>query len=213
MPSSITDIFKAQLGKYIVFFKADIQTDTQWQVSGILTKNALEKVTTHLIEKLVFPSIDGSDRFECWHTEPLVPHPESNLNESDWFWLDMAAGIPELAPEISEAFIPQMLNLDNYNAINFKKGCFTGQEIIARMRYLGKLKKRMTLLESSSPLTLKPGSWLLDQNKNKIAHVVRSLTSKSGYSLTQAVLSIEIKEKKADTQFFDESGIALRISH
>lgn len=62
-----------------------------------------------------------------------------------WDWAQIRAGIPSLAPETVEAFIPQMLNLDVLNAINFKKGCYPGQEIIARMKYLGKLKQRMYL--------------------------------------------------------------------
>jgi folate-binding protein YgfZ len=48
-----------------------------------------------------------------------------------------------LQEETSGIFIPQMLNLDYLNAISFKKGCYTGQEIVARMKYLGTLKRRM----------------------------------------------------------------------
>lgn len=60
-----------------------------------------------------------------------------------WAWLDIMAGIPSVHPETSEAFVPQMANLEIVGGVNFKKGCYPGQEIVARMQYLGKLKQRM----------------------------------------------------------------------
>jgi len=62
-----------------------------------------------------------------------------------WDWLEIQAGIPEVSPATVEAFVPQMLNLDLLNGINFKKGCYTGQEIVARTHYLGKVKRRTLL--------------------------------------------------------------------
>ena len=60
-----------------------------------------------------------------------------------WSWLDIRAGQPSVVPETSETFVPQMANLDIIGGVNFKKGCYPGQEIVARMQYLGKLKQRM----------------------------------------------------------------------
>lgn len=59
-----------------------------------------------------------------------------------WDWLEIQAGIPEIYPGTQEAFVPQMVNLDALGGINFKKGCYTGQEIVARTHYLGKVKRR-----------------------------------------------------------------------
>lgn len=72
------------------------------------------------------------------------------VGRSSWEWLDLQAGLPSIHSATSEEFIPQMLNLDILNALNFKKGCYPGQEIIARMRYLGKLKQRMFLGHSDT---------------------------------------------------------------
>jgi len=72
------------------------------------------------------------------------------LDTRHWKLLDIHAGIPNIYPETVEMFIPQMLNLQVLNGINFKKGCYTGQEIVARMQYLGKLKRRMYLAHSDS---------------------------------------------------------------
>ncbi len=57
--------------------------------------------------------------------------------------LDIRAGLPSIDPANSERFVPQMLNLDRLAGIGFTKGCYTGQEVVARMQYLGKLKRRM----------------------------------------------------------------------
>jgi folate-binding protein YgfZ len=60
-----------------------------------------------------------------------------------WRLLDIQAGIPVIYSQTCEAFVPQMVNLQLIDGVSFKKGCYTGQEIVARMQYLGKLKRRM----------------------------------------------------------------------
>ncbi len=67
----------------------------------------------------------------------------SAVGTAAWDWLDIQDGIPVVHAETSEAFVPQMANLDALDGINFKKGCYPGQEIVARMHYLGRLKQRM----------------------------------------------------------------------
>lgn len=74
-----------------------------------------------------------------------------------WAWLDIMAGIPVVHPETSEAFVPQMANLEIVGGVNFKKGCYPGQEIVARMQYLGKLKQRMYRAKAETDTPPKPG--------------------------------------------------------
>jgi folate-binding protein YgfZ len=62
-----------------------------------------------------------------------------------WRWLTIRAGVPIVLPPTQDQFVPQMLNLDALGAISFDKGCYTGQEIVARTRYLGRLKERLAL--------------------------------------------------------------------
>jgi folate-binding protein YgfZ len=75
-----------------------------------------------------------------WKTLAAVCTP---VGQDPWALLDILAGIPTVYPRTSEAFIAQMTNLQLINGVSFKKGCYPGQEIVARMQYLGKLKKRM----------------------------------------------------------------------
>lgn len=63
-----------------------------------------------------------------------------------WQWLDIQAGLPLVSAPVQEEFVPQMINFDLIDGISFTKGCYPGQEIVARTRYLGKLKKRMFLI-------------------------------------------------------------------
>jgi folate-binding protein YgfZ len=64
------------------------------------------------------------------------------VNSSSWDFLNIQAGLPFIDETSSEEFVPQMANMELINGVSFTKGCFTGQEIVARMHYLGKLKKR-----------------------------------------------------------------------
>ena len=67
------------------------------------------------------------------------------LDSNSWHESDIETKIPNIFKETQDKFIPQSLNLDAIDAINFKKGCYTGQEIVARTHYLGKSKRRMYL--------------------------------------------------------------------
>ena len=66
-------------------------------------------------------------------------------NPDLWALLDIRAGLPTVLPETSDSFVPQMANMQLIDGVSFHKGCYTGQEVVARMQYLGKLKRRMYL--------------------------------------------------------------------
>ena len=70
---------------------------------------------------------------------------QGGLDSNSWDESDIESKIPNIFTETQDKFIPQSLNLDLINAISFKKGCYTGQEIVARTHYLGKPKRRMYL--------------------------------------------------------------------
>ncbi|TVP91217.1 MAG: folate-binding protein [Thioalkalivibrio sp.] len=84
------------------------------------------------------------------HSAPVGPE--------GWRLLDILAGIPAIYPETSESFVPQMVNLHALDGISFNKGCYPGQEVVARMHYLGKLKRRMYRLAIEGQERPPPGS-------------------------------------------------------
>jgi len=79
------------------------------------------------------------------------------MSREQWRALDIAAGLPQVYAATSAQFVAQMLNLDCVDAVSFNKGCYTGQEVIARAHYRGRVKRRMQRFESATALTLAPG--------------------------------------------------------
>ena len=76
---------------------------------------------------------------------------------AQWDAADVAAGLPQVCAATSEQFVAQMLNLDLLGAIAFDKGCYTGQEVIARAHYRGRVKRRMQRWHNASGTMLEPG--------------------------------------------------------
>jgi len=103
------------------------------------------------------------------------------VNAAYWELLEIQAGIPEVYPITQEEFVPQMLNLDLLNGINFKKGCYTGQEIVARTHYLGTVKRRTQLAHVDHSATApNPGDNVLNSNGDIVGKVARCAPSHNG---------------------------------
>src|SRR5579859_2452123 len=75
----------------------------------------------------------------------LLASAEARGGEEEWEWTSIQAGIPTIVAATQEAFVPQMANLDLVGGVSFTKGCYPGQEIVARTQYRGGLKRRMAL--------------------------------------------------------------------
>ena len=95
--------------------------------------------------------------------------------EEKWRFADIRAGLPQVYAATSEAFVAQMLNLDLLDGISFTKGCYTGQEIIARTQHLGRIKRRLFRL------SLPSGTWkvgqalrLADGRRGRLTEVIES---------------------------------------
>jgi folate-binding protein YgfZ len=105
-----------------------------------------------------------------WNT--LKQH-ATPVGASAWDWLEIQAGVPEVNVQTQEEFVPQMLNLDALNAINYKKGCYTGQEIVARTHYLGKVKRRTQLAHISGDTMPQLNDDVVDANGQAVGKIVR----------------------------------------
>jgi hypothetical protein len=121
------------------------------------------------------------------------------VGASNWGWHDIKAGLPVVYPETIGSFIPQMVNLDAFAGINFKKGCYTGQEIIARLHYRGTVKRRMYLAHiarNGFDTPPQPGDILYsdqpEQGDQAIGHIVRSQPAPDGGQSILAVIVIEV---------------------
>lgn len=92
------------------------------------------------------PDCDGHRR--CLEVRPVAEAPAADADAIDartWRWQDIRSGLPRITLATQDRFVPQMVNLEALGGVDFKKGCFPGQEVVARSQYLGKLKRRMAL--------------------------------------------------------------------
>ena len=223
LPTQISQDFCERLNKYIVFSKATLALDENVCVIGLSgspqSLNCLLDDTTQLL-----PEVDDSicigksiiirvpshhtPRYEIWceldtAKSLLAPRAEDQQNaqytQADWNWTEVSEGIAEVYSETQESYVPQMLNLQQLNAISFKKGCYTGQEIIARMKYLGKLKKGMFLLSASLQPETFPNADIFEQSTGKkVGNVVRSISSND--QDTQRLLAVlDIETAKSNS--------------
>ncbi len=114
----------------------------------------------------------------------------SGLDATTWQWLDVASGVASVVAATSGAFVPQMLNYELVGGVDFKKGCYPGQEVVARSQYLGKLKRRGILLQGAADATPgQPVFWSADpaQPAGMVAQAARQV---DGSSLILAELKI-----------------------
>lgn len=168
--AGMAQVILAVLKKYAVFSKVDLRLETQTAATGLLGEDCaatVEQLLGQVPERsngvvqrdgISAIALAGSaPRFEIWSQ----PAQHSSLQQQlqalpqgeagDWLRQEMRAGILHVTPELSEQYTPQLLNYDISGVINFRKGCYTGQEVVARMYYRGKAKKRLYLLQTSQP--------------------------------------------------------------
>jgi folate-binding protein YgfZ len=109
-------------------------------------------------------------------------------SEHQWHLSQVRAGLPQVYPETHEAFVAQMLNIDLLGGISFEKGCYTGQEIIARAHFRGTVKRRMFLFHSAGPAAPVPGTRVL-AGEQHAGDVVDAVTTADGCDIL-AVISL-----------------------
>ncbi len=186
LPRSLLEVVLKKLRMYILRAKVQINELSQsLQLLGLccpqplpewcLPEQVMQVIATNTQTWIRLPS--GQPRFIG-----ILPKDEAfnlalqnfhNADESDWRYQDISSGIPWFDIEQSEQYIPQMLNLDQLGAISFNKGCYTGQEIVARTHYLGKAKRKLYLAECAcSPLDEHTGSIYDASTQNKIGDIL-----------------------------------------
>lgn len=92
------------------------------------------------------PDAAGERRFLFAQPAEAAAPALQALPEAGWRWLEAASGVPRIAAATVDHFVPQMVNFELVGGVNFKKGCYPGQEVVARSQYRGTLKRRAMLL-------------------------------------------------------------------
>lgn len=219
------------LKKYILFSKVQL-TDVSlsykhFGCSGsnmptILTKLfdkiplQVNEVTTHENISIIYIP-GGQPRYELigetdameklWQTlakETVIVDP------SAWQLLNIRANIPSIYPTTMEQFTPHMINLPELGGVSFSKGCYVGQEIIARTQYLGKVKKHMVHASLESDEHPQAGDNLVDNNNAEIGKIIDSCESQPNHY----ELMVLLNENTADVIYWrDADGPKIRINN
>ena len=190
LPRELVATVAARLGKFVLRAKVRLQDESaQWIIEGALASAAPGmEAQASLVpaardevrrsgDTLIVRCSQVPARFLLIRSastpaslEGLAP-----LGRSDWQLAAIAAGEPQVYAATSEEFVAQMLNLDLLDAIAFDKGCYTGQEVIARAHYRGRVKRRMQRFLGSASCDLKPGdaATLTDGRAFKVVEAAR----------------------------------------
>ena len=165
MSRSLSAAVTQRLKMYVMRSKVDIEILDESFVSGF---DVNEKPELALSSPDTIP-IPDSDKWLVVTSRDLSAAANSSPQDS-WKVADLKRGICWLNPESSGQFLPQMLGFDKLGAVNFRKGCYPGQEIVARTHYLGKVKRHPRLLCTPgkvSPDTLDKIQIIGDDNAHK----------------------------------------------
>lgn len=213
MRADITHAFCDTLAKYIVFSKASMrEVSDQWLALGVAghrARDVIERVFsaspsghyTRIATAMgsVIQADPAGNQFECWLKADQCAEILGQLSQqvplvSNWHWqrLQIDRGLAEIATATQDMFLPQMLNLQLDGGVSFKKGCYTGQEVIARMEYRGKLKKQLFRAHLPQTATVPPpgAKVLLRDSRQSVGEIVNSAPFAEG-SVLLAVLNTE----------------------
>lgn len=131
-----------------------------------------------------------------------------------WDWFDIRAGLPTVLPQTVEAFVPQMVNLDLLGGISLTKGCYPGQEIVARMHYLGRLKQRMYRVHVADARAPQPGDAIhapLMREQSAGTVVMAHASPAGGYEMLAVIQIAAVETDVAALRLHDPSGPSLTV--
>ncbi len=228
MPISMVESVHKAMSKYIVFSKAHLQdASNDWSRFEVWGDDAMACITNTFgfapqgqhaciqdVNYLVWSHDANNNEFIVYcslsHKAQIMSQLEQQASIADksaWEAKQINNGLVYVTPQISDSYVPQMLNLQATGSIDFKKGCYTGQEIVARMQYLGKLKRHLLIGQVTTPVALEVGQQI-DASKRKNVGRITSVasTGADSYEFTAVVNRTEAQE---DTLHLNEQDGAI----
>jgi len=156
-----------RLSMFVLRAKVKLSDVTdQWQLRGLLGDSARAVLTEATPWQTanadgaqavaLYPAVlgDTSVPRALWLGAPSQALPAGAVLSTDvWAWSEVMSGVTLVTQPVFEAFVPQMLNYESVGGVNFKKGCYPGQEVVARSQFRGTLKRRTALVHSPVNLT------------------------------------------------------------
>ncbi|MFT5211906.1 MAG: folate-binding protein YgfZ [Flavobacterium sp.] len=191
------------LQKYIVFSKAKLENESQTKhCYGTFTRE--EQWPTSILENKRINNdtiicVDN-DRFEVWSEKEL----DTSDEVETWAWSEIDSGYAWVDELSLNEYLPQMYNLHNLKGISFEKGCYLGQEIVARMHFRGKLKKKLYQGEASRKI--KNGENILNESLKSVGKVV----SAQGSRFLAVIQNKDEDKQSLDFKLSDEQNVNVR---
>ena len=184
-PIDLLDSIKARLQMYVLMADVKITDVTeQYLQIGLIGKSQKDSFTINEQLSLILADPKNLSKFDL-------------TSQDHWDKACIDSFLPEVDITSTETYIPQMLNLDiNEVGVNFSKGCFPGQEVVARLHYLGKAKRRLFAFKSDSPLSIGD---ILHCAESKSAKASGSVVSRVKFGADfycLATLEVENKDNK-----------------
>lgn len=147
---------------------------------------------------------DGLPR-QLWVAPAGTPAPQGPvLSENLWLWTEVRSGVATLSLPVVEAFVPQMLNYESVGGVNFKKGCYPGQEVVARSQFRGTLKRRAFLVHVDASLAAGDAVFAADDESQPVATVVQSASAPQGGF--DAIVSAQLSAVESGTLHLGSSN-------
>jgi folate-binding protein YgfZ len=137
MPTALAGVVAGRLRMFVMRSRVSIDSETRWRLTGIAGERALPGPGR--------PAMKMPAAKPLWITLQDEPPEADAGTEGQWQALETMNGIPEVYAETSGRFVAQMLRLDRLGAVSFTKGCYVGQEVIARAHHLGRVKRHTRL--------------------------------------------------------------------
>jgi folate-binding protein YgfZ len=168
LPAELAEPVRQLLVKYVLRAKVTIAVaSTNWRAYGITGPDAGAAAVTRLYMTM---DAGGWRQLIVAPRGEALPEAEPASRES-WRLADIESGLPEVFTATSGMYVAQMLNLDLLDAVSLTKGCYTGQEVIARAHYRGQVKRRMQRFHTSSPRRLSPAE-RVQLHDGRIAQII-----------------------------------------
>lgn len=177
LPHAMTDIVIEHLKKYAVFSKVTLAP-----CELPLDISIQEKPDGCAIQ------LPNQKRYLTITAQNTASKAAIQDNTTTWLYDNIQAGLALLTPETSLQFTPQMINLEKLGGVSFEKGCYVGQEIVARTQHLGKLKRHLHRIEMTTGKMPADGETLLNKNNEPIGVVVNAVQTNAGRVIALAVL-------------------------
>ena len=193
----IAEYFVEKISMYILMSKVDLKIEKDYKIFGIIGENA--KKISH--ENNIIGDKKYLKKDNLWimntmnkdiYSNIIICEKDSenffrelNINELDFNvskFIDIISCFLRINKLNKERYIPQVLNLDENNGINFKKGCYTGQEIIARTHYLGKVKKKIFIIKHTSS-KIDINDKIYDENDESVGEVISNNINSKDFTI------------------------------